>query len=158
MDPHKLMGLCRMYRECRYIFKSFKDENGNFKESLGKDVKGLLSLYEASHLAFEGEDLLDEAKEFTRMHLKNLDANHILAEQVNHALELPLHHRMLKLEARWSIEAYSKRFDANQALLELAKLDFNMVQSTLQRDLKDMSRYVCKYNIYTYIYMGFLAS
>ncbi|XP_048328356.2 tricyclene synthase EBOS, chloroplastic [Ziziphus jujuba] len=123
------------------IFKSFKDENGNFKESFGKDVKGLLSLYEASHLAFEGEDLLDEAKEFTRMHLKNLDANHILAEQVNHALELPLHHRMLKLEARWSIEAYSKRFDANQALLELAKLDFNMVQSTLQRELKDMSRW-----------------
>lgn len=109
---------------------------------LGKDVKGMLSLYEASYFAFEGESLLDEAKAFTSIHLNNLkgDQSKSLREQVAHALELPLHHRMLRLEARWSIEEYSKRSDANKALLEEAKLDFNMVQSTLQSDLKDMSR------------------
>ncbi|KAH7532985.1 hypothetical protein FEM48_Zijuj04G0081500 [Ziziphus jujuba var. spinosa] len=64
-----------------------------------------------------------------------------LSKQVSHALELPLHHRMLRLEARWYIEEYSKRSDANQVLLEAAKLDFNRVQSVLQRDLKDMSRW-----------------
>ena len=107
----------------------------------------MLSLYEASHLAFEGENLLDEAKEFTRMHLKNQieNSSKSLAEQVSHALELPLHQRMLRLEARWSIKAYSKRSDANQLLLELAKLDFNITQATLQRELKDTSRYMCVY-------------
>jgi isoprene synthase len=102
----------------------------------------MLSLYEASYLAFEGENLLEEAIEFTRMHLKDLkgDVSKSMAELVSHALEVPLHHRMLRLEARWYIEAYNKREDANSLLLELAKLDFNIVQSVLQSDLQDMSR------------------
>ncbi|OMO99925.1 hypothetical protein COLO4_13037 [Corchorus olitorius] len=64
-----------------------------------------------------------------------------LSEQVSHALELPLHRRALRMEARWYIEAYSKKTSANLQLLELAKLDFNMVQSKLQEDLQDMSRW-----------------
>ena len=102
----------------------------------------MLSLYEASYLAFEGETLLEEAMSFTRMHLKDLkgDVSKSMAEQVSHALEVPLHHRMLRLEARWYIEGYSKREDAISLLLELAKLDFNIVQSVFQRELQDMSR------------------
>jgi isoprene synthase len=102
----------------------------------------MLSLYEASYLAFEGETLLDEAMAFTMMHLNDLkgDVSQSMAEQVSHALEVPLHHRMLRLEARWYIEAYSKREDAISLLLELAKLDFNIVQSVFQRELQDMSR------------------
>ncbi|KAG5551781.1 hypothetical protein RHGRI_010010 [Rhododendron griersonianum] len=64
-----------------------------------------------------------------------------LMEQIDHALEMPLHHRMFRLEARWYIEAYGKRNDANHLLLEMANLDFNMVQSLLQGELKDMSRW-----------------
>ena len=124
------------------VFNRFKDDSGNFKEFLGKDVKGMLSLYEASYLAFEGENLLDEALAFTRMHLKDLkrDVRKSIAEQISHALEVPLHHRMLRLEARWYIEAYSKKEDANGVLLELAKLDFNIVQSVHQTELQEMSR------------------
>ncbi|CAN6685832.1 unnamed protein product [Malus baccata var. baccata] len=44
------------------------------------------------------------------------------------------------LEARWHIEAYKKRPDANQVLLEIAKQDFDRVQCTLQRDLQEVSR------------------
>ncbi|KAH7532990.1 hypothetical protein FEM48_Zijuj04G0082000 [Ziziphus jujuba var. spinosa] len=58
--------------------------------------------------------------------------------------ELPLHQRMQRLEARWYIESYSKRSDPNQHLLQLAKLDFNMVQSIQQKELKDMSRWDVK--------------
>ncbi|KAA8524553.1 hypothetical protein F0562_010976 [Nyssa sinensis] len=128
---------------CKNVFKTFKDINGDFMACLHNDVKGLLSLYEASYLAFEGENLLDNAKAFTSIHLKNIKGNidTSLAEQVNQAVELPLHHMMLRLEPRWFIDAYSKRQDANHLLLELAILDFNMVQSTLQRDLQDMSRW-----------------
>ncbi|KAF9663313.1 hypothetical protein SADUNF_Sadunf17G0027200 [Salix dunnii] len=64
-----------------------------------------------------------------------------LADQVNHALELPLHRRTQRLEAVWSIEAYRKKQGANRVLLELAILDYNMVQSVYQRDLRETSRW-----------------
>ncbi|KAJ7964209.1 Beta-ocimene synthase [Quillaja saponaria] len=138
----------RLLREHGYdvcdtdMFNSFKDQNGEFKDCIRKDVKGMLSLYEASFLGFQGEDILDEAMAFTTMHLKTIKGDEIrkgLLDQVSHSLELPLHHRIERLEARWYIEAYAKKPDANHFLLELAKLDFNMVQSTLKRDLKDIS-------------------
>ncbi|KAJ8753466.1 hypothetical protein K2173_019865 [Erythroxylum novogranatense] len=47
-------------------FQKFKDSRGNFKECLLKDVRGMLSLYEAAHLGIRGEDILDEAIAFTR--------------------------------------------------------------------------------------------
>ncbi|XP_062028610.1 tricyclene synthase EBOS, chloroplastic-like [Rosa rugosa] len=128
------------------VFKIFMDCDGSFKDCLCKDVKGMLSLYEASFLGIEGETLLDEALAFTSMHLKNLSRLHVtqdkgVLEQVSHALEMPLHHRMQRLEARWYIEAYSKKAYANQVLLEFAKLDYNVVQQTYQRDFKDISRW-----------------
>ncbi|XWS63338.1 hypothetical protein CRYUN_Cryun06bG0086700 [Craigia yunnanensis] len=134
------LSLCNIFAD---VFSSFKDQNGSFKASLSEDVKGMLSLYEASYFAFEGENLLDEAKEFTRMHLKDPKVNisKSLAEQVNHALELPLNRRMQRLEARWTIESYSRRQDVNQVVLELAKLDFNRVQFEHQKELRDMSRW-----------------
>ncbi|KAM1243001.1 hypothetical protein TB2_034074 [Malus domestica] len=81
---------------------------------------------------------------FSTNYLKNLSGPNVtngLAEQVSHALELPLLDRMQILEARWHIEAYKKRPDANQVLLEIAKQDFNKVQCTLQRDLQEVSRW-----------------
>nr|BDN86181.1 isoprene synthase [Bauhinia variegata] len=127
------------------IFESFKDDKGGFKSHLTKDVKGMLSLYEVSFLGFEGEHILDEAKSFARTHLKqevkeNL-SNKTQLEEVSHSLELPIHHRIPRLEARWYIEAYGKRDNANPVLLEAAQLDFNMVQSVLQRDVQEMSRW-----------------
>ena len=125
------------------MFNCFKDQKGNFKECLSKDIKGLLSLHEASYLGFEGENLLDEAMEFTTMHLKDLkgDVSRTLKEEVRHSLEMPLHRRMRRLEQRWYIDAYNMNEAHNRKLLELAKLDFNIVQSVHQRDLKDMSQY-----------------
>ncbi|KAG5226576.1 chloroplast isoprene synthase [Salix suchowensis] len=126
------------------VFSGFKDQNGNFMENLKEDIKAILNLYEASFLALEGENILDEAKVFTISHLKELNEGKIgkdMAEQVNNALELPLHRRTQRLEAVWSIEAYRKKEDANRVLLELAILDYNMVQSIYQRDLRETSRW-----------------
>ncbi|KAL0418836.1 UNVERIFIED_CONTAM: Isoprene synthase, chloroplastic [Sesamum radiatum] len=125
------------------IFDSFKDSNGNFTTSLATDVEGMLSLYEASHLALDGESTLDEAREFTSFHLKNmlLKMDMRSAMRVSRALELPSHHRMQRLEARWNIEMYDKQNKANQLLHKLATLDFNLVQKVHQQDLQEASRW-----------------
>ncbi|XP_058762110.1 tricyclene synthase TPS4, chloroplastic-like isoform X2 [Vicia villosa] len=123
------------------VFERFKDNTGNFKACLVKDVQGMLSLYEASFMSYEGENILDEANSFTSFHLRGVHGNisNFLFEQVSHSLELPLHRRFQRLEARWFIVLYGKRKDANKVLLEAAKLDFNIVQSNLQQDLIEMS-------------------
>ncbi|XP_031264912.1 probable terpene synthase 12 [Pistacia vera] len=131
------------YHISQDIFKIFVDKEGHYMEYFDKDVKGLLSLYEASYLAFEGEKLLDEARTFSRTHLTQLkrDTDSTISDLVTHALELPLHHRTQRLEARWYIEIYSKKINANYSLLEFAQLDFNRVQAIYKTDLKDMSRW-----------------
>jgi (-)-alpha-terpineol synthase len=39
------------------VFNNFKDERENFKACLCEDLKGMLSLYEASFLSIEGENI-----------------------------------------------------------------------------------------------------
>ncbi|XP_077251565.1 alpha-terpineol synthase, chloroplastic-like [Tasmannia lanceolata] len=127
------------------IFNRFMDQKGNLMESTCKDVKGMLSLYEASYLAFEGEIVLDEAKAFTIKHLKDVNEKKVgknLKRQIDHALEIPLHWRMPRFEARWYIETYVVEEDVNPLLFELAKLDYNMVQAKYQTNVKAMSRKV----------------
>ncbi|KAL2244876.1 UNVERIFIED_CONTAM: Trans-alpha-bergamotene synthase [Sesamum indicum] len=132
------------YHVPQEVFCSFMEEDGNFMECLADDVKGILSLYEASFLSLEGEIILDLAKEFSTRHLsERLEqiTEPSLADQVRHALELPLHWRVQKLEAKWFIHIYESRFNANLILLELAKLDFNIVQAKYQDEIKQMSRW-----------------
>ncbi|KAG8370645.1 hypothetical protein BUALT_Bualt13G0004800 [Buddleja alternifolia] len=149
---HNSLHVCALYfrllRQHGYhvstdIFESFKDWDGNFNTSLAMDIPGMLSLYEASHLAFQGESTLDKAREFTSFHLKNMlsKMDEKSATRVSHALELPFHHRMQRLEARWNIEMYDKQNEANKLLHKLAIFDFNMVQLAHQRDLQEVSRW-----------------
>ncbi|XP_047250906.1 (-)-camphene/tricyclene synthase, chloroplastic-like [Capsicum annuum] len=138
------------------ILNDFKDEQGNFKQSLCEDTKGLLQLYEASFLSTNTEtpNLLDSANTFAMSHLKNYlhmnrstnsngdhQDNPTVERIVRHALELPLHRMMLRVESRWYLNIYDKIPNANPLLLELAKLDFNIVQSTHQEDLRNLSRW-----------------
>lgn len=86
--------------------------------------------------------MMEEAWQFTAKHLKDLDkdVDLNLAEQVRRALELPIHWRAPRLETRWLIDVYERRNDVNHILLELAKLDFNIVQGMHQEELKVISR------------------
>ncbi|KAD4586538.1 hypothetical protein E3N88_24139 [Mikania micrantha] len=106
------------------------------------DVKGMVSLYEASHLAFMEESDLHEAKLFATEHLGKLRTK-LQGEEyediINHALETPLYHAMLRLEARHYIDRYTKQQHANPLLLELATLDFNMLQAEFKKELKKVS-------------------
>ncbi|CAA2977604.1 terpene synthase 10-like [Olea europaea subsp. europaea] len=123
------------------IFDCFKNEEGYFKPNLYEDTKGLLQLYEASFLSTEGERTLEVAREFTIKHLQDQILDQDSALLVHHALELPLHRTIPRAEARWFINLYSQNSDMNPILLELAQLDFNLVQATYQQELKQVSRW-----------------
>lgn len=127
---------------CEDVFKSFM-EDGSFKDCLCEDTRGILSLYEAYFFSFEGESVVEAAWSFTSTILEEqldyiTDPN--LSIKVRKALELPLNWRMPRLEARWCIDLYEKSSNMNPALLELAKLDYNIVQGLYQEELKIVSR------------------
>ena len=121
----------------------FSNETKSFNVQLYEDLNGMLCLYEASFLSIEGENILETAKHFTMEYLEkymksSTDENEVAI--VRHALELPLHWRMPRLETRWFIDIYERKVDMNPILLEFAKLDFNKVQFIHQQDLKYASR------------------
>jgi len=69
---------------------------------------------------------------------KNGDKN--ISLQISHALEHPLHWGIPRWEARWFIDIYERQENKNHVLLEFAQLDFNILQSLYQEDLKYTSR------------------
>ncbi|KAF7836507.1 terpene synthase 10-like [Senna tora] len=128
------------------VFDGFLDEMGNFKKLLSADIQGVLSLYEASFLTMENESILDKAREFSREILeehyvtREKKENDFMSLLINHALEVPLHWRMQRWEARWFIKAYETAPNVIPSLLQFAKLDFNMLQATYLEELKDVLR------------------
>jgi transcription elongation factor GreA-like protein len=60
--------LCSPFVE---VFNHFKDEQGNFRACIHDDLKGMLSLYEASYFLVEGENILEDARDFTTKNLEN---------------------------------------------------------------------------------------
>ncbi|TXG67320.1 hypothetical protein EZV62_008595 [Acer yangbiense] len=128
------------------VFNKFKDSNGNFKESLVTDIKGMLSLYEATHLRVHGEDILEEALAFTTSHLESMAASQLinsplLAEHVNGALNRPIRRGLQRLDARHYMSVYQEDPLHNKVLLTFAKLDFNILQNLHQKELSDISRW-----------------
>ncbi|KDP25695.1 hypothetical protein JCGZ_24195 [Jatropha curcas] len=72
------------------VFERFKDEKGEFKASLCEDVKGMLSMYEASFFGFEGESNIDEAKIFSTKSLMALktSTSGSFGRKIEHALDM----------------------------------------------------------------------
>ncbi|WOK96261.1 (S)-beta-bisabolene synthase-like [Canna indica] len=120
------------------VFNKFKDEEGRFKTELTSDAKGILSLYNAAYLGVHGETILDEAIAFTREQLTPMlkDLSPPLAKFVSLCLETPLRRNIKRLFARHFISIYQEEPTRNEAILELAKLDFNMLQSLHRQELK----------------------
>jgi hypothetical protein len=121
------------------VFTSFKDEEGNF---VVDDTKCLLSLYNAAYVRTHGEKVLDEAITFTRRQLEAslLDPlEPALADEVHLTLQTPLFRRLRILEAINYIPIYGKEAGRNEAILELAKLNFNLAQLIYCEELKEVT-------------------
>ncbi|XP_044386136.1 eudesmanediol synthase [Triticum aestivum] len=123
------------------IFDKFKDETGNFSTSLCSDPVSLLSLYNAAHLATPSEDALSDAIVFSRYHLEAM-RNKLrppMAEQVSCALDIPLPRTVRQLETMHYIKEYEQDESNNGPLLELSRLDFELVRSLHLKELRDLS-------------------
>ncbi|KAH0637559.1 hypothetical protein KY290_037895 [Solanum tuberosum] len=138
----------RLVRQQRHymssdVFKKFTNHDGIFKETLTKDVQGLLSLYEATHLRVHGEEILEEALTFTVTHLESMapKLGNSVKAQVSEALNQPIHTNLPRLLARKNIYMYENDESRNNLLLKFAKLDFNILQKVYQRELSELTRW-----------------
>ncbi|RLM60913.1 (S)-beta-macrocarpene synthase-like [Panicum miliaceum] len=128
------------------VFLKFQDKQGNFVDA---DIRSLLSLYNAAYLRTHREPLLDEAISFTRKcfqgGIENLESP--LAEEVSFALDTPLFRRVGILETRNFIPIYEKEATRKEAILEFAKLNFNLLQLLYCEELKDVTAWWKNLNV-----------
>ncbi|GMP44423.1 hypothetical protein CsSME_00013360 [Camellia sinensis var. sinensis] len=124
------------------VFDKFKDKDGRFKTELSEDIRGLMGLYEASQLSIEGEDILDQAADFSAQQLNGwltrLD-NHHQAKVISNTLGHPQHKSLAKFMAKNFLSDYNGP-NAN-VLQELAKMDFNMSRSMYQKEMLQVSKW-----------------
>ncbi|PHT87246.1 (E,E)-germacrene B synthase [Capsicum annuum] len=150
-DPNNLETVSlqfRLLRQAGYnvscdVFQTFKEDEGNFKEELIRNVKGILSLYEAAHLGVGGEDILEEALGFSTKCLKSMvpKLSGYLVTQVIHALKMPIRRTLARVAARQYINIYQDNPEHDKVLLQFARLDFNMLQKVHQKELSDITRW-----------------
>ncbi|KAI9377282.1 hypothetical protein POPTR_019G045300v4, partial [Populus trichocarpa] len=131
-DLYTLSLLFRVLRQHGFkmpcvVFDKFKDTNGEFKKTIINDVKGILSLYEASFLSVHGEQILDDALVFTKA---NLASSAMQSSP-----------RVPRIEARKYISFYEEDESRMDTLLKFAKIDFNRVQLLHRQELSILSRW-----------------
>ncbi|XP_022929225.1 (+)-gamma-cadinene synthase-like isoform X2 [Cucurbita moschata] len=155
-DLHTISLLFRLLRQHGYripcdIFTKFVESNGKFKESLAEDARGILSLYEAANMRVHGEDILEEALDFSVKHLKNImaNSNSKFGAEIEHALKWPLRKDLPKLKGREYITMYQEDPSHSQTLLAFSKLDFNILQKLYQKELKELTRWWKDLNVET---------
>lgn len=121
--------------------RKYRDIKG-FKDSLTHDVKGLLSLYEASFLSFHGEQVIEKGNEFSVRHPESSakKAGMDIGEQEKQSQQVTLHRRIRRLEVREYIDVYQRELGKNSVLLEFAKVALNYVQIIHQVELKELSK------------------
>ncbi|KAJ4841016.1 hypothetical protein Tsubulata_034621 [Turnera subulata] len=150
-DLYTTSLLFRVLRQHGYkvpcsVFHKFKEEvNGEFKRSIINDLKGILSLYEASHVSVPEEDILDEALVFAReileKSLTSMQLSPQIEKHIKNTLIRPFHKGLPRIEARQCISFYKEEESVNGTLLEFAKLDFNRVQLLHKQELSILSRW-----------------
>ncbi|KDP21454.1 hypothetical protein JCGZ_21925 [Jatropha curcas] len=136
------------------VFKHFKkgDTFFCFAGQSTQAVTGMFNLYRASQVLFPGENILEEAKEFSSTFLREKQAaNEVLDKwiitkdlpgEVEYALDMPWFANLPRVEARFYIEQYGGEDDVwigktlyrmpfvnNNEYLELAKIDYNSCQA-----------------------------
>ncbi|KAF2933408.1 hypothetical protein DAI22_04g081600 [Oryza sativa Japonica Group] len=110
------------------VFQKFKGDDGNFLNELADDPREF-----------------EETISFARNHLESMIWDSVLkgplADQVKHAIRLPLPRTLKRVEMLHYMFEYDQDNGHNPVLLELAKLDFNLLQHVHLKELKEISRW-----------------
>lgn len=121
------------------VFDKFRDGAGNFGAT--EDARAVLSLYHAAHMAVTGESTLDDAIAFARRHIQamNGELRSPVAEQVSRALDHPLPRYTRLLETMHYVTEYAQEDAHDGTLLELARLNSNIMRSLHLKELKALA-------------------
>ncbi|CAK9181270.1 unnamed protein product [Ilex paraguariensis] len=125
------------------VFSNFNSKEGKFIGELSKDLKGVVALFEASQLSIEGEDILDEATNFSRQVLNEwvTRLDHHQARTVAFTLRNPYHKSLGRFIAKNFIIDFRGTNGWENDLLALAKMDFSLVQSIHQTEICQVSKW-----------------
>ncbi|EEC77032.1 hypothetical protein OsI_15397 [Oryza sativa Indica Group] len=127
------------------VFEKFKGEDGRFINTIADEPRALLSLYNAAHLLVHDEPELEEAMSFARHHLESMrDGSRLKApldNQINRALHLPLPRTYKRVEMLHYMLEYGQEEECIVVLLDLAKLEFNLLQHVHLKELKAFSQW-----------------
>jgi hypothetical protein len=149
LDLHSAALLFRMLRGLGIPASTDMLMSALLREESGKlaaDSDGLLALYQASYLAFPGETELDQARAFAVAKLagRRDDGSADSCPSSTH-LSLPLHWTAPRLQAMWSLKDQVERgrpdHQDQAIILQLAQLDFNLVQALHRRELAEVTRW-----------------
>ena len=122
------------------VFVRFQDEEGGF---LVDGPKDLLNLYNASHMRTHGEVILEEAVLFSQTRLERMIPymeESSLAREIKSSLEIPLPRRVRIYESKYYISAYEKDATLHETVLQLAKLNSNIMQLHHRQELDIITR------------------
>ncbi|KAL0372282.1 UNVERIFIED_CONTAM: Tricyclene synthase 0e23, chloroplastic [Sesamum calycinum] len=141
---HDVSLFFRLLRQQGYcvsadVFNNFKGKDGKLLEEVKQDIRGLMALYEAAQLSFHGETIMDEAQDFSRLHLsaylhQNCDNLCCDAEAITNTLTHPQHktiprltakdflHGDLLKEAKWFASAAGDELPTAKEYLENGKV------------------------------------
>ncbi|KAJ0019012.1 hypothetical protein Pint_10821 [Pistacia integerrima] len=126
------------------MFNKFINKDGKFKQRVREDINSLMGLYEASQLCIGGEDVLDEARQFSSK-LLNQSMSHLdpyQAKIVRNTLLYPYHRSSARFMAKnFFLSNFQGENEWIHVFQELAKMDFNLVQSLHQREIVQISKW-----------------
>uniref|UniRef100_A0ACD5Z9Q9 Uncharacterized protein n=1 Tax=Avena sativa TaxID=4498 RepID=A0ACD5Z9Q9_AVESA len=138
----------RLLREAGYcvsadeVLQKFVNGNGDFNLTHSKDIRGLLSLQDMSHLNV-GEPLLYKAKYFSSKHLrfatKHLEPN--LVRYVTQSLDHPYHVSLRQYKARHHLSYLQSLPTRNIAMEKLALAEFHVNKVQHQREIQEVKRW-----------------
>ncbi|XP_076919912.1 (3S,6E)-nerolidol synthase 1-like [Bidens hawaiensis] len=120
------------------VFASFKQEDGKFKGEIAEDVKGLMALYEASQVSIEGDNMIEEAADFSSHRLKEMIPflNQNEAIIVNDTFK----YSYQRTSPAFMVKKYIKRYTGT-TMSELAELELANVQSVHRTEIDLISRW-----------------
>ncbi|KAL0353199.1 UNVERIFIED_CONTAM: Tricyclene synthase Oc15, chloroplastic [Sesamum angustifolium] len=125
------------------VFNNFRGKDGRFRRNLSQDIRGLMELYEAAQLSFQGEYILDEAARFSSHRLREClaDVDDEVSRMITSKLKYPHHKTIARLTRKDFLQDVEGINGWGKTLRELALMDLRKGQSVYQGELAQVSKW-----------------